>query len=127
MAQTDLDLVSQPAVRPDDADLVERVRAKLTVVFADLPLEVKAKAGVVTLAGQIRDSAQSRAASLITHRVEGVTNVVNKLTIGRGPLAFTLLRGASASKPKATTVRKSRRMAVAPSTESTDGEPAPAA
>jgi hypothetical protein len=125
MAQTDLDLESLPINRSNDDDLVERVRAKLAVVFADLDLDVKAKAGVVTLTGQIRDSAQSRAASLITHRVEGVTNVVNKLTLGHGWASFTPARGAASSRPKAASPRRGRRTGTVTGEEGAAGQESP--
>jgi hypothetical protein len=80
-----------------DATLIDRVRTKLLNMLADARhIEVKATGGIVTLVGSIRDSAQSRAAVLITHRVEGVRNVVNKLTIGGSALAATpAIRGAA--------------------------------
>jgi hypothetical protein len=128
MAQTDLDLESlhtDHTNHSNDDELVERVRTRLAVILADLAFEVKAKAGVVTLTGQIRDSAQSRAASLVTHRVEGVTNVVNKLAVGNGLASFALNRGVVSSRPKAAASRRSRRVGTVAADERSTGEESP--
>jgi hypothetical protein len=99
---------------PGDTTLVDRIRDKLALVISDpRNIEVKAKDGIVTLSGQLRDAAQCRAASLITHRVDGVTNVVNKLTIGRG---WSITVNGSASRPAARRSKQggSSKQAIAP-------------
>lgn len=91
---------------PNDTTLTERIRTKLALVISDpRHIEIRVKDGIVTLSGQLRDSAQSRAASLITHRVDGVTNVVNKLTVGWG----ALMNGA-ASRPAARRPKPAKRV-----------------
>lgn len=123
MAQTDLDVASNPARASTDDELSERVRAKLAIVFSNIPaIEVKARLGVVMLSGQIRDWAQGRAASLIAHRVDGVTNVVNKLTIGRSPfMSLVPARAPSALRPRVAMPRRAR-----PTTETAAPSPEPA-
>jgi hypothetical protein len=82
MIQPPLD-VETDALVPLDIALTERIRSKLDLVISDSRnVEIKVREGVVTLSGRLRDSAQSRVAAFVTHRVDGVTNVVNKLTVG---------------------------------------------
>jgi hypothetical protein len=94
-------VVNLDPTEPDTA-MIERIRNMLALVIPDpRGIEIKVRGGVVTLIGQLRDTAQQRAATLITHRVDGVTNVVNKLSIGRdGGFNGALLRRPAARRPK---------------------------
>lgn len=80
-----LDPVSVEEQDNDERRLIERIRNRLAVVIPDARgIEIKVRGGVVTLSGIVRDSAQRRIATIATHQVAGVTNVVNKLTDGNG-------------------------------------------
>lgn len=95
-------------VHYDETDMIEKIRSMLALVIPDpRGIDIKVRGSVVTLSGQLRDAAQQRAATLITHRVQGVTNVVNKLTLGRdGFVHGALLRPV---RRKSATERKSVR------------------
>jgi hypothetical protein len=93
---------SPDTVADHAATMIDRIRNMLALVIPDpRGIDIKIQGGVVTLSGQLRDSAQRRAATLITHRVDGVTNVVNKLTLWHE----TTLYGALLPRPAARRAR----------------------
>lgn len=75
---------SSPHRQVDDAAIKASVKAKLA---ADVQLstltniEVNSTNGVVTLAGQVRDESDRRAAERVTRSVDGVVRVNNELQI----------------------------------------------
>ena len=114
MIQPNLDSVSPTDGGSNGDDIIARIRNKLALVIPDpRHIEIRVNGGVVTLSGALQDSAQRRAATMITHRVDGVTNVVNKLTIGtQWALRGALLRPASPRRTKPAARRVARPAAV---------------
>lgn len=86
-----------PAV--DDATLVKQVKEKLasTPSLKDVPINVTAKSGVVTLEGKVKNSGTKGTATRMAKSVPGVKQVNNQLEIEK---AAAPAAAATEKKPK---------------------------
>jgi hyperosmotically inducible protein len=69
--------------RADDPTLATHVKIAFLndPVLADLRIQASAEAGVVTLAGVVRSAEQAERAVAVARRVQGVRDVVSRLTV----------------------------------------------
>lgn len=76
----------KPTKSPSDADLITRVKARLTTdpSINPLAIEVSVRAGIVTLSGQVSSTDQSKYAEELVRQIQGVRGVDNQLEVSKG-------------------------------------------